>query len=150
MKLYTIGFTQKSAEAFFTLLKEAGVTRILDIRLHNSSQLAGFAKSPDLAYLSKAILGIEVIHDPRFAPTEDLMKAMQGRQLTIDEYARQFRQLMQERQIHQVIREFYGDKLDGLCLLCSEAGPKFCHRSLVADLIRESMPELDIRIRHLI
>jgi len=73
MKIFTIGFTKKSAEEFFTLLKDAGVRRVIDIRLNNTSQLAGFAKARDLEYFLKAILGIgrlrtRIHTDPRRAP----------------------------------------------------------------------------------
>src|SRR5438309_11885131 len=69
LQLFTIGFTRKSAEAFFTSLREAGVRRLVDVRLNNISQLAGFTKKDDLRYFLKAIAGIEYLHLGELAPT---------------------------------------------------------------------------------
>ncbi len=144
MKIFTIGFTRKSAETFFTLLKNAGVRRLIDVRLNNVSQLAGFAKKEDLRYFTKAICNIDYAHVPELAPTAEILdpyrKAKNGDwQL----YERRFLDLMRSRHIENTPREL----LDGGCLLCSEEKPHRCHRRLVAEYLKEHWG--DVEIEHL-
>lgn len=144
MKIFTIGFTRKSAETFFTRLMNAGVKRLVDVRLHNVSQLAGFTKKDDLRYFTSAICNIDYIHLPELAPTADILdpykKAKNGDwQL----YEQQFLDLMRSRHIETMSREL----LDGGCLLCSEEKPHHCHRRLVAEYLNEHWR--DIHIEHL-
>lgn len=141
MKLFTIGFTKKSAETFFTRLKNAGVKRLIDVRLNNVSQLAGFTKKDDLRYFTKTICNIEYVHLPELAPTAEILdpykKAKNGDwQL----YERQFLDLMRSRHIETTSREI----LDGGCLLCSEEKPHHCHRRLVAEYLKEQWIEVEI------
>ena len=144
MKIFTIGFTKKSAETFFTRLKDAEVKRLIDIRLKNVSQLAGFTKRDDLRYFTKTICNIDYVHLPELAPTADILdpykKAKNGDwQL----YERQFLDLMRSRHIENSPREI----LDGGCLLCSEKEPHHCHRRLVAEYLKEHWG--DVEIEHL-
>jgi len=142
MKIFTIGFTKKSAETFFTLLKNAGVRRLVDVRLNNVSQLAGFTKKDDLRYFTKVICNIDYVHLPELAPTADILdpykKAKNGDwQL----YERQFLDLMRTRHIESTTpREI----LDGGCLLCSEEKPHHCHRRLVAEYLKEHWQDVEI------
>ena len=143
--IYTIGFTRKTAEAFFTLLREAGVTTLVDIRLHHRSQLAGFAKQDDLAWLARELAGIEYVHVPELAPSEELFDSFKRQGGSWEDFDRSFRQLMEER-------DAYGsfDRAllrGGLCLLCSEAAPEHCHRRLVAEGLAATEPGL--RVVHL-
>ena len=141
MKLFTIGFTKKSAEKFFTRLKDAGVKRLVDVRLNNVSQLAGFTKKDDLRYLTKAICNIDYVHLPELAPTAEILdpykKAKNG---DWDLYERQFLELMRSRHIENMQREI----LDGGCLLCSEEKPHHCHRRLVAEYLKEHWGDVEI------
>ena len=142
MKLFTIGFTKKSAETFFTRLKNAGVKRLVDVRLNNVSQLAGFAKKDDLRFFTKEICHIEYVHVPALAPTADILdpykKAKNG---DWPLYERQFINLMKARRIEETVpREI----LDGGCLLCSEEKPHHCHRRLVAEYLKEKWGNLEI------
>lgn len=145
MKLFTIGFTKKSAETFFTRLKSAGVRRLVDVRLNNVSQLAGFTKKDDLRYFTKAICNIEYVHLPELAPTASILdpykKAKNG---DWPLYERQFLDLMRTRHIESVVPH---DVLDGGCLLCSEEKPHHCHRRLVAEYLKEHWP--DVHIEHI-
>src|SRR3954464_8040143 len=129
MRLFTIGFTKKSAETFFTRLKDAGVKRLVDVRLNNVSQLAGFTKKDDLRYFTKAICNIDYVHLPELAPTTDILdsykKAKNG---DWNLYERQFLDLMRSRHIENTPHEIF----DGGCLLCSEEKPHHCHRRLAA------------------
>ena len=143
MKVFTIGFTKKSAETFFTRLKEAGVKRLIDVRLNNVSQLAGFTKKDDLRFFTKAICGIDYVHLPELAPTADILdpykKAKSG---DWELYERQFLDLMRSRNIESTVSR---DVIDGACLLCSEETPHRCHRRLVAEYLKEEWRDMDIQ-----
>lgn len=144
MKLFTIGFAGKSAERFFALLREAGATRVVDVRLNNRSQLAGFAKRDDLAYFLAELGGIDYLHLPVLAPTPAMLAAYRKRRLDWRAYEAAFIDLMGERRIEEVVpREAVADG----CLLCSEDKPDRCHRRLVADYLGKRWG--DVEIRHL-
>jgi uncharacterized protein (DUF488 family) len=141
MKVYTIGFTKTSAESFFTRLQKAGVKKLLDVRLNNVSQLAGFAKKDDLRYFLKAICGIEYAHRPELAPTQEMLDAYKKEGGQWADYEKRFLELMASRRIeHTVPRE----AIDGACLLCSEDKPHHCHRRLVAEVLKEKWGDLEI------
>jgi len=142
--LFTIGFTSKSAETFFTSLTNAGVRRMVDIRIKNVSQLAGFAKRDDLRYFLHTLAGIDYEHHPELAPTPDLLKAYRSKEIGWDEFERRFTNLMRERRLETLIEPIH---LDHACLLCSEAAPRCCHRRLVAEHLRDTLG--GIRICHL-
>jgi uncharacterized protein (DUF488 family) len=141
MKLYTIGFTKKSAEQFFTLLKDSGARRLADVRLNNSSQLAGFSKRDDLRYFVKAICGMDYVHLPELAPTEEILDAFKKKRGDWQVYEREFRSLMSERRIEDAVPR---DLLDRACLLCSEETPEHCHRRLVAEYLNEKWGGMEI------
>lgn len=142
MKIFTIGFTKKSAETFFTRLKDAGVKRLVDVRLNNVSQLAGFAKKEDLRYFTKAICNIDYVHVPDLAPTAGILDPYK-KQKNGDwpSYERQFLDLMKVRQIEEKLSP---DLLDGGCLLCSEEKPHHCHRRLVAEYLKVHWGRVEI------
>jgi len=141
MKIFTIGFTKKSAELFFTKLQRAGVKRLVDVRLNNVSQLAGFAKQNDLRYFTKAICNIDYVHLPDLAPTKDILNTYKKNKGDWKVYEHNFLELMKIRRIEdRVPREL----LDGGCLLCSEDEPHHCHRRLVAEYIKEKWGEVEI------
>jgi uncharacterized protein (DUF488 family) len=128
----TIGFTRTSAESFFTRLLKARVRQVIDVRLHNTSQLAGFAKADSLAYFLKNIGGIGYVHQPLLAPTETMLKAYKKEKGDWNVYEERFLTLMAERQIENRLSP---EMLEGACLLCSEAAPHHCHRRLVCDYL---------------
>jgi len=133
MEIYTIGFTKKPAIEFFEKLKQAGIKRVLDVRLKNTSQLSGFAKRGDLEYFLEKICGAEYLHEPLLAPTDDLMKAYKKKKLTWHEYEKQFLALMAEREIEKKIDpEIFTAPT---ALLCSEGSPEFCHRRLALEYL---------------
>jgi uncharacterized protein (DUF488 family) len=99
MKLFTIGFPKKSAEELFTLLQRSGAKRFVDVRLNNSSQLAGFSKRDDLEYFLKAICGMDYLHLPELAPTQEMLNAYQSKQVDWSAYEQQFISLMSERKV---------------------------------------------------
>lgn len=132
--LYTIGFTKKNARAFFGALLDAGVTRVVDVRLNNTSQLAGFAKRDDLTYFLQAVGGIGYIHLPQFAPSEEILDDYKKKQLPWPAYEERFLALMARR---NPAAKLVPAEFDRNCLLCSEAQPDQCHRRLVAEYLRD-------------
>jgi uncharacterized protein (DUF488 family) len=141
MKLFTIGFTKKSAEEFFTQLQNAGVRRIVDIRLNNTSQIAGFAKARDLKYFLHAIAGIDYVHIPDFAPTKEILDDFKKRKGPWAEYERKFKDLMADRRTAETAA---GVLRENDCLLCSEPTPENCHRRLVAEHLREQLGNIEV------
>lgn len=141
MKVFTIGFTKKSAESFFTRLQMAGVKRVVDVRLNNVSQLAGFAKKKDLGYFLKTICGIEYVHRPELAPTREILDAYKKRKGQWADYEKQFLDLMESRQIEETLPR---ELLKEACLLCSEDKPHHCHRRLVAEYLKQKWNDVDI------
>jgi len=132
--IYTIGFAEKTASEFFTKLKDAGVKTVIDIRLNNASQLAGFTKERDLPYFLQEIGGIKYIHKPELAPTKDILDSYRKKDIDWLEYERRFRQLLIERQVGDIVTPQFVDKS---CFLCSESKAEKCHRRLVAEYLRE-------------
>ena len=146
VKLYTIGFTRKSAATFFTQLKKSGVRTLIDTRLNNRSQLSGFAKQNDLQYFLREIGKIDYLHLPQLAPTQDILDAFKKRKGTWEAYERSFLALMLSRKIEE---EFQPELFDKACLLCSEHKPHHCHRRLVAEYLRAKWDRTKIEIEHL-
>lgn len=141
----TIGFTKSNAEHFFERLRKAGVKKLIDVRLHNTSQLAGFAKADDLAYFLRKIGGIEYAHQPILAPTDSILKAFKKEKGDWDVYQGRFLQLMEERKIEHRLKP---EMLEGACLLCSEATPHHCHRRLVCEYLNAKWSGL-LNVKHL-
>jgi len=141
MIIYTIGFTKKNAEQFFGRLKQPGLVRLLDIRLNNVSQLAGFTKRDDLRFFLRELNGIDYRHLPELAPTKAILDEYKKNKGDWSTYERQFLALMAQRKIEETIQKTL---VDGACLLCSEATPDHCHRRLVAEYLRSSWGDLEI------
>jgi uncharacterized protein (DUF488 family) len=131
--IFTMGFAKKSARDFFEKLKGAGVRKLVDIRLNNVSQLAGFTKKADLEYFLKAILGIEYEHITLLAPTADLLNEYKANKGDWAVYEESFKRLLAERQVENAISRA---TLDQACLLCSEPTAAKCHRRLVAEYLK--------------
>lgn len=145
MKLFTIGFTRKTAEKFFELLRESGVRRVVDVRLNNVSQLAGFAKKNDLIWFLRELYEMEYVHLPILAPTREILDDYKKRGGDWATYRTRFLDLMKQRRIEENIsREVVADG----CLLCSEDKPHYCHRRLVAEYLKEHWGDT-VDIRHL-
>jgi len=142
---FTIGFTKSSAKNFFERLLNAGVKKIVDVRLHNTSQLSGFAKADDLKYLLKAIGDIEYVHEPLLAPTDEMLKEYKKKKGSWQQYENQFLNLMETRNIES---RFSPQNFEGACLLCSEDKPHHCHRRLVCDYLNKKWNGA-LSVRHL-
>jgi len=141
IKIYTIGFTKKTAKEFFEKLTSNGVIKIIDIRLNNTSQLAGFTKSDDLKYFLDKICNIQYIHKPEYAPTEDILKKYKKKRITWEDYEKAYVQTLTDRNILSSL-EF--SELDHACLLCSEQTAQKCHRRLLAEYLRKNNQEIVI------
>ena len=140
MRIFTIGFTKTSAKDFFERLKKSGATRLMDVRLNNVSQLAGFAKRDDLRYFAQEICHIDYVHNPQLAPTQQMLDAYKKQGGQWSAYEKQFLDLIRSRRIENLDRR----ALDGGCLLCSEDKPHHCHRRLVAEYLRDKWGDVEI------
>lgn len=143
--IYTIGFTGTTAEGFFERLKKAGVKKLIDVRLNNTSQLSGFAKASDLPFFLQEIANIKYAHLPALAPTESMLRDYKKLKGAWVAYEADFLNLMLERRVETLLMP---EDLDGTCLLCSEAKPHHCHRRLVCDYLNSKWSDR-LSVRHL-
>lgn len=138
MDIFTIGFTHKTAQTFFSLLLMNHIETVVDIRLHNTSQLDGFSKQVDLEYFLKALGGIGYIYYPEFAPTEAMLKSYRSKEITQQQWLTAMQKLIRERDpfddFHIKVKH-----LHNICLLCSEEKPDYCHRRIVAEYLHDRM-----------
>lgn len=141
MRLYTIGFTKKPARTFFGLLRESGATALVDVRLNNISQLAGFAKRDDLAFFLKELCGMGYSHEIALAPTQEMLDDYKKHGQAWADYESRFRELMREREIENY---FSPSALHNAALLCSEDKPQKCHRRVVAEYLRDYWEDVEI------
>ena len=141
MRILTIGFTKKSAEKFFESLKKAKAGHIVDVRLNNVSQLAGFSKKKDLEYFLENLCHMDYVHVPSLAPTKDMLDDYKKKGGNWEDYERRFMRLMEERRIEEKLKP---DMLEDACLLCSEDKPHHCHRRLVAEYLKERWGNVEI------
>jgi len=141
MELFTIGFAGKSAEQFFTSLVKHGVKKVIDIRLSNVSQLAGFTKKNDLKYFLKVIANIEYEYVPLLAATKELMDGYRHGKVPWEDYETAYLKLLEERQVEKLLKP---EDFDRGCLLCSEAKPDHCHRRLAADWLQKNWEGLNV------
>jgi len=146
MKIYTIGFTKKTAEQFFSLLKKNNIKLVIDIRLNPDGQLSGFAKKDDLIYFLSHLIDCEYLYIPALAPTDDILKDYR-KDKDWDKYVRRFSELMDKRNIPQSLDHLIFEGKN-CCLLCSEATPENCHRRLVAERLSKSWE--NVEIEHLV
>ena len=141
MKIFTIGFAGKSACAFFTRLKDAGVRKVIDVRLYNTSQLAGYAKKQDLAYLLQEIVQATYVHLPIMAPTKVILNEYKNGIIDWHQYEKRFNELIAQRHIEDVITS---QQAEEACFLCSEAKPDNCHRRLVVEYLSKLWENVEI------
>jgi uncharacterized protein (DUF488 family) len=133
--IYTAGFAEWTAEQFFGELKQRQVDQLIDVRLNNVSQLAGFAKKKDLEYFLRTICGADYRHEPMLAPTADMLKDYRSKKTSWLEYERLFTLLLAERRVESVLSR---QILDGNpVFLCSEHKPDHCHRRLALEYLEE-------------
>lgn len=141
MKIFTIGFTKKTARDFFSKLRRPGLERLIDVRLNNISQLAGFSKRDDLAFFCESILNIKYLHLPELAPTAEMLDGFKKHHGDWADYETKFLALLAERKVEEKLDRAI---LDGGCLLCSEPAPGHCHRRLVAEYLNGKWGNVEI------
>jgi uncharacterized protein (DUF488 family) len=141
MRVFTIGFTKKSAQQFFEVLKSSGARRVVDVRLNNVSQLAGFAKRDDLQFFLKEVCGMEYMHLAQLAPTQEMLDEYKKLKDDWATYEKRFLDLMKQRRIENSIPK---NVVSEGCLLCSEDKPHHCHRRLVAEYLQRQWGDIDI------
>ncbi len=140
--IFTVGFTKKSLRQFIEVLRAAGVQRVIDVRLRNTSQLAGWSKQPDFAYLLEEGFDIAYEHHPEFAPTDELLdEYKQGRDWAV--YEERFNRLLAERDPEVEARALL--EKEAICLLCAEPTADKCHRRMVAEYLQSLVPEAEVK-----
>ena len=140
-KIYTIGFSKKSAQKFFSLLAQTTANKLIDIRLNNASQLAGFTKSKDLASFLEKILNWKYVYNPLLAPTKNLLHNYQKKEITWNDYEIEYLRIIEQRSILSIIKE--NEIINGV-LLCSEDRPEQCHRRLLAEYLKRNWENIEI------
>ena len=141
MKIYTIGFTQKSTQQFFDTLRRNEICQVVDIRLNNTSQLAGFTKKEDLAYFLKALCGIDYYHFEFLAPTKEI-RDRYARSKNWDIYTQEYLALLESRDVLRRLDKPFFEKRT--CFLCSEASAEHCHRRLLAEYLQEHWEDIEV------
>jgi uncharacterized protein (DUF488 family) len=145
VELFTIGFAETNAASFFSMLRDSGARRVIDVRLNNTSQLAGFTKRDDLRFFLHEVCNMEYVHVPELAPTQDILDAFKKQKGSRAVYEDAFKSLMTSRSIERWIPP----ELAHLgCLLCSEKRPEHCHRRLIAEHLQQQWP--DLVVTHLV
>lgn len=155
VRICTIGFSGRSAERFFVALKQAGVQRLIDIRRSNNTLYCGFTRQRDLPYLLDRLCGIDYLHEPQFAPSEELLRHYQARLKANKkdagawpEFVERFTAEIRERPVRDLFRQHTGG-LTTVCLLCTEKAPEHCHRRLLAEYLRDQLGPTNVEINHL-
>lgn len=142
VRIFTIGYGGRNAREFFTTLKQAGIRKVIDIRLYNTSQLAGFTKKRNIEYFLESIVGAEYVHMPIMAPTKELLDGYKKKRIDWPQYETQFNQILTQREIEKHITP---EDADMACLLCAEAKADKCHRRLVAEYLAKVWQGVSIR-----
>lgn len=145
MNVYTIGFTKKNAETFFKFIRASHIKTLIDVRLNNVSQLAGFAKKDDLRFFLRELCSAEYVHVPDMTPTKEILDPYKDGKMTWQAYEDKFLNLMAQRNIEKAVKPAL---LDQGCLLCSEHEPHQCHRRLVVEYLNKTT-DLNLTVKHL-
>lgn len=145
MQVYTMGFTQKSAESFFGLIKKNDIQILIDVRLNNQSQLAGFTKGRDLPFFLREISNCLYSHEIQFAPTKMILDNYKKNVICWSEYEVEYKKLIKRIKVSDIFKEKY-EKYEKVLLLCSEPTPEYCHRRLLAEYLEK---ELGYEIKHI-
>lgn len=142
--LYTIGTTKKSLKQFIKLLQQNKIETLIDTRLHNTSQLAGFSKKDDLSFIL-GLVKIKYSHNLSLAPSQEFLRPFKHKQLSWEQYENFYIDLIKNRHVEKQINNIVGTGHN--CILCSEDSPSHCHRRLLAQYLKEF--DASIQIVHL-
>ncbi len=145
VNIFTIGFTKKSAKDFFSVLKKNNINLLIDVRLNNKSQLAGFTKGDDFSFFLETICNIKYVNNSDFAPTQELLKAYRKNEICWKEYEKQYNELITKRKVELLLEQILlkYNKPDNICLLCSEPLPNECHRRLLAEYLAKKCSNIN-------
>lgn len=143
MKVFTMGFTQKSAEQFFGLISENKIELLIDVRLNNQSQLAGFTKGRDLEFFLQKLCDCGYEHNIVFAPTKEILDGYKKQQISWEDYVIEYNMLLEKREVEKIFKEKYM-QFNRILLLCSEAAAEKCHRRLLAEKLENSISDIEI------
>ncbi len=143
MKIFTMGFTQKNAQQFFGLISRNKVELLIDVRLNNHSQLAGFTKGRDLEFFLKNLCNCRYEHNIVFAPTKEILNNYKKQQISWEDYVVQYNELLEKRSVENIFIKKYAG-IDRVLLLCSEPTAENCHRRLLAERLKEYISEIEI------
>jgi len=144
MILHTIGFTQKTAQKFFELIRKNGIKIVIDVRLNNASQLAGFSKGNDLRYFLSELCECDYTHCNNLAPTKEILDGYKGKKMNWIEYEEKYNLLIKNRKAMDGFFDKY-DNYQSICLLCSEPTVENCHRRLLAEMIVKEYPQVAVK-----
>lgn len=148
MIIYTIGFTKKTAEDFFELLNKYDIEALIDVRINNKSQLAGFAKGKDLKYFLPKLCGIKYYYEDSFAPTKELLNDWKKGNISWRQYEAIYEKLMIERHAESIYMDKYNE-LNNIVFLCSEETAENCHRRLIAEYLIKKCNLHDVSVVNL-
>lgn len=143
MKVFTMGFTQKSAEQFFGLINKNKIEMVIDVRLNNQSQLAGFTKGRDLEFFLKELCHCKYEHNTTFAPTKEILNDYKKKKISWEEYVIQYNLLIENRNVEAIFLKKYLE-FHNVLLLCSEVTAQYCHRRLLAEKLKQSIVEIEV------
>jgi uncharacterized protein (DUF488 family) len=146
LKLFTIGFTKKTAETFFSRLKQAGVRKVIDTRLWPDTQLSGFARKKDLPYFLRNLAAMDYEHHLSLAPDKPLLQDHKDGKINWAQYETRYLELLKQRRIAE---KFLPQEFSDCCFLCAEHKPEHCHRRLLVEYLQKEWPENTIEIVHL-
>ncbi|MCF2643500.1 DUF488 domain-containing protein [Roseburia hominis] len=138
MNIYTMGFTQKNAEQFFGIIRENEIEMLIDVRLNNQSQLAGFTKGKDIVYFLKELCNCNYDHNIAYAPTKEILQQYKKNNISWEEYEKRYNNLIKSREIESSFKSKYS-QYTRVLLLCSEATPEHCHRRLLAEYLQKEL-----------
>lgn len=143
MKIFTMGFTQKNAEQFFGLISKNEIELLIDVRLNNQSQLAGFTKGRDLQFFLENLCKCKYEHNIIFAPTKEILNSYKKQQISWGDYVVQYNALLEKRNVENIFMRKYIE-YNRVLLLCSEPTAENCHRRLLAERLKNYIPEIEI------
>ena len=143
MKIFTMGFAQKNAEQFFGLISKNKIELLIDVRLNNQSQLAGFTKGRDLEFLLKNLCNCRYEHNIMFAPTKEILNSYKKQQISWEDYVIQYNKLIEKRNVEKIFIQKYAE-IDRVLLLCSEPTAENCHRRLLVERLKKYIMEVEI------
>ncbi len=133
--------SRKSAEEFFNKINENEIELVLDVRLHNHSQLLGFTKGTDLEYFLDKISSCKYVHDEIFCQTEKVLNEYRKKIITWEDFEKSYSELIEKRDMISLFNQKYGS-FNNVLILCSGKSPETCHGRLLAKKLANKPEDL--------